>query len=327
VLDEIMPEYRYPFSLSIVIPVYNDEEVLPDLHRRLTPVLNELSATCEIVFVDDGSRDQSFRVLREIQKGDPRVRIVRLARNFGQANSIAAGLDHARCEVVVLMDSDLQDRPEDIHRLIDAMLEKDVPMAIARWISRHDSALKLAVSRLFYVVTNRITSVKREPRLGVFRAMKREIIEELKAIPEKTASTMSLMYWLGFEYAAVDLQRDPRFAGKSGYTLRKMLKLSFDLIFSYSVFPIQMASLLGVVLSGGSLLLAAYFLVQKLFLRNVVPGWTSLIVINLFLFGVTFLFLGVMGEYIGRIFLEAKKRPKYVVAKVFESNARTNDKS
>lgn len=322
-----MSNPRYPFSLSVVIPVFNDEEVLPELHRRLTPVLTELSARCEIVFVDDGSRDGSLRVLRELQKGDPRVRVVRLARNFGQANAITAGLDHARNEVVVLMDSDLQDRPEDIHRLIDAMLEKDVPMAIARWISRRDNVLKLAVSRLFYVVTNRITSLKREPRLGVFRALKREVIEELKAIPEKTASTMSLMYWLGFDYAVVDLHRDARYAGKSGYNLRKMIKLSFDLIFSYSLFPIQVASVLGVILSIGSLLLAAFFVIRKLVLHVVVPGWTSLIVIVLFLFGVTFLFLGIMGEYIGRIFVEAKKRPKYVVAKVFENAGRSMDKS
>jgi glycosyltransferase involved in cell wall biosynthesis len=322
-----MSNPRYPFSLSVVIPVYNDEEVLPELHRRLLPVLSELSADREIVFVDDGSRDGSFRVLRDIQKSDPRVRIVRLARNFGQANAITAGLDHARNEVVVLMDSDLQDRPEDIHRLIDAMLEKDAPMAIARWVSRRDSAFKLAVSRLFYVVTNRITSLRREPRLGVFRVMKREVIEELKAIPEKTASTISLMYWLGFDYAIVDLQRDVRYAGKSGYTLSKMLRLSFDLVFSYSLFPIQVASVLGLILSIGSLLLAAFFVIRKLVLHTVVPGWTSLIVIVLFLFGVTFLFLGIMGEYIGRIFVEAKKRPKYVVAKVFENSGLGGEKS
>ena len=317
--ESTMPEYRYPFSLSVVIPVYNDEEVLPELHHRLTPVLNGLAAAYEIVFVDDGSRDGSFRVLRELQKNDARIRIVKLARNFGQANAITAGLDHARNDVVVLMDSDLQDRPEDIHRLIDAMLEKDVPMAIARWESRKDSVFKLAVSRLFYIVTDRITNLRREPRLGVFRALRREVIEELKAIPEKTASTLSLMHWLGFDYAIVDLARDARYAGTSGYTLRKMLKLSFDLVFSYSVFPIQAASFLGVTLSIGSILLAIVFILRKVVLHHVVPGWTSLIVMNLFLFGVTFLFFGLMGEYIGRIFIEAKKRPKYVVGKVFEN--------
>ncbi|MCX6601521.1 MAG: glycosyltransferase family 2 protein [bacterium] len=313
-----MPEYCYPFSLSIVIPVYNDEEVLPELHRRLVPVLSELAADWEIVFVDDGSRDGSLRVLRDAQNTDPHVRIVRLARNFGQANAVTAGLDHARNEVVVIMDSDLQDRPEDIHRLVDAMVEKDVPVAIARWISRQDSAFKLAVSRLFYVVTDRITSLKREPRLGVFRAMKRVVVDELKAIPEKTADTISLMLWLGFEYVPVDLHRDPRYAGTSGYTLTKMLKLSFDLIFSFSLFPIRVASVLGVILSIAGVLLAAYFVIQKLFLRNVVPGWTSLVVIVLFLFGVTFSFLGIIGEYMGRIFMETKRRPKYVVGKVYE---------
>ena len=314
-------------KLSVIVPFLNEEDNLPVLYDRLAKTMEGQSEELEIVFVDDGSRDGSFRVLRELQKTDPRVRVVRLARNFGQANAITAGLDHARNEVVVLMDSDLQDRPEDIHRLVDAMLEKDVPMAIARWISRRDNVLKLAVSGLFYVVTNRITSFKREPRLGVFRAMKREVIEELKAIPEKTASTISLMYWLGFDYAIVDLERDARYAGTSGYNLRKMLKLSFDLIFSYSLFPIQVASVLGVILSIGSLLLALFFVIRRLVLHTVVPGWTSLMVIVLFLFGVTFLFLGIMGEYIGRIFVEAKKRPKYVVAKVFENTGRSTEKS
>jgi len=317
-----MSTFRYPFSLSVVIPVYNDEEVLPELHRRLQPVLCELTADYEIVFVDDGSKDHSFRVLRDLQKSDPAIRIIRLARNFGQANSIAAGLDFAEHDVTVIMDSDLQDRPEDIHKLIDAMLEKDVSIAVARWATRKDSMLKLAMSRLFYVVTDRITNLRREPRLGVFRAMKREVVDELKAIPEKTASTLSLMHWLGFEYAIVDLERDARYAGTSGYTLSKMLRLSFDLIFSYSLFPIRVASVLGVILSAGSILLAIYYVIQRLFLRNVMPGWTSLVVIVLFLFGVNFLFFGIMGEYIGRIFMEAKKRPKYVVGKVYENAKR-----
>lgn len=313
-----MKEFRYDFNLSVVIPVFNDQEVLYELYDRLHSVLQTLSANYEIVFIDDGSKDNSFPLLRQLQLKEPGIRLIKLSRNFGQANAISAGLDHVSGDVIVIMDSDLQDRPEDIHKLVDTMIEKDVSMAITRWITRKDNFFKVAASRLFHFVTNKITNIHHVPRLGIFRALKKDVIEELKKNPEKTATSISLLYWMGYDYAIVDLHRDPRYAGSSGYTIGKMFKLSFDRIFSYSLFPIQMASIIGIILGTMSILLASYYVIQRFFFENLLPGWTSLVVIVLFLFAINFFFLGIIGEYLGRIFLEAKQRPKYIIEKIYE---------
>lgn len=158
-------------KLSIVIPVYNDEEVLEELQRRLSPVVQELTEKREIIYVDDGSSDRSFEVLKRIDESDPSVVLIKQARNFGQHNSIAAGLRTATGDVVILMDSDLQDRPEDIPKLLEALAEHDCSMAIARWRSREDAWLKRSLSRLFFAISSRLTDVKYPPQLGVFRAL------------------------------------------------------------------------------------------------------------------------------------------------------------
>ena len=315
---QIIPSQKYNFSLSVIIPVFDDEEVLPELYKRLRASLEKLTSDWEIIFVDDGSSDGSLRVLTDLQAGDDSIKVIQLTRNFGQPNAISAGLEHAQGDVIVLMDSDLQDRPEDIEKLLEAMLENNVPMAVACWSSRKDNPLKVAASSLFNALANRITSVHYIPRSRVFRVIRREILEELKAFPEKTATSLSLLYWMGHNYAVVDLDRDPRYAGSSGYTLTRMLKLSLDRIFSYSLMPIRLASVLGVCLGIISVLLAVYFTIQKLFFMRVVPGWTSIVVIMLFLLGMNFIFIGIIGEYLGRIYIETKNRPKYVIKQVYQ---------
>lgn len=308
---------QFSYSLSVVIPVFNDAEALPELCRRLLAVLPDLSSRYDIIFVDDGSRDRSVEVLRKLQAGHDAIKVVQLTRNFGQPNAIAAGLDQATGEVIVLMDSDLQDRPEDIGKLIEALERENVPAAIARWSDRKDNALKIAASRIFNAVANKITSVRHLPRTRAFRAVRRELVEELKAFPEKTATSLSLLCWMGYDYAVVDLVRDERYAGSSGYTVPRMLKLSLDRIFSYSLLPIRLSSVLGVILGIVSVLLAVYFVIQKLFLMKVVPGWTSIVVIMLFLLGMNFIFIGIIGEYLGRIYIETKGRPKYVIKHIY----------
>lgn len=320
-----MKKCRYDFNLSVIIPVYNDKEVLHELYKRLYTVLHTLCTTYEIIFIDDGSQDNSFRILRELQSKDENITVIKLTRNFGQADAITAGLEYVSAEVAVIMDSDLQDRPEDIEKLLDAMIEKDVPMAIARWVTREDSFFKVMVSRFFHFVTSEITNIHHVPRLGMFRALRKELIEELKKTPEKTATSLSLLNWMGYEYAIVDLNRDSRHAGASGYTIGKMLKLSLDRIFSYSLFPIQLSSIIGAIIGTSSIVLALYFLFQKIFLKNIVPGWTSLIVITLFLLGMNFIFLGIIGEYLGRIFLEAKQRPRYIIESFHEKRKKLDE--
>lgn len=305
------------FSLSIVIPIYNDHEVLSELYKRLKPVIDSLTDTYEIIMVDDGSKDNSWNEILSLRKQDKNIVAVKLTRNFGQQNSIAAGLDFSQNEIVVLMDSDLQDRPEDIPILINALYDNDVSMAIAQWEERQDSIFKLFVSKLFYQISNKITSIRTEPCLGVFRAMKREVVDELKNFPERTATTLSILYFIGSNYIPVPLKRDVRFAGKSGYNLRKMLSITFTRIFSFSMLPIRLATYTGFAISGVSFIIGIILILKRLY-GIIAPGWTSTIVLILFLFGLNFAFLGILGEYIGKIFLETKKRPKYIIGSILK---------
>ena len=307
---------RYTNSLSVVIPIYNDEEVIGELLRRLTAVVEDIVGEYEIILVDDGSRDHSWEIMQQERAQRAHLRIARLSRNFGQQNAIAAGLSLTTKELIVLMDSDLQDRPEDIPLLIDALLaDKEATMAIAQWEERKDSRMKIAVSRLFQLVSNRITDIHQMPRLGIFRVMKKSVVDELRNFPERTATAVSLLYYIGHKYVAVPLKRDARFAGKSGYNLSKMLSLTFARIFSFSMFPIRMVTYLGALLCVGSMIAALGLIIYKL-AGNVLAGWTSMMVMMLFLFGLNFAFLGILGEYIGRIFLETKQRPNYIIEQV-----------
>ena len=307
---------KYTQSISVVVPIYNDQEVIAELHRRLRPVLEAITDRYELILVDDGSRDHSWEEMLQVRRSNEHVRAVRLSRNFGQQSAIAAGLSLTSNDLIVLMDSDLQDRPEDIPTLIDALLaDPQAMMAIAQWEERKDSRMKLAVSRLFQRVSNTITEIHTVPRLGIFRVMKKSVVEELRNFPEKTATTVSLLYYIGSRYVAVPLKRDARFAGKSGYNLSKMLALTFARIFSFSMFPIRMVTYMGAFLCIGSMVAALALVIYKL-VGNVFAGWTSMMVLMLFLFGLNFAFLGILGEYIGRIFLETKQRPKFMIGEI-----------
>ena len=299
-------------SLSVVVPIYNDEEVVEALLARLDPAVAPLADRYEIILVDDGSRDHSWDKMLWVKEHYPAVVLIRLSRNFGQQSAIAAGLSQTRYNYIVLMDSDLQDRPEDISLLLDALIEHKASMAIAQWISREDTSMKKFVSKCFFEVSDRITDIHIQPRLGIFRVMRRQVVEELKRFPEKTATTVSLLYYIGSNYVCVPLKRDARFAGKSGYNLRKMLSLTFARIFSFSMFPIRMPTYTGFSIAALSFVAGLVLIIRRL-CGFVFPGWTSMMVLILFMFGLNFAFLGILGEYIGRVFLETKNRPKYII--------------
>lgn len=304
-------------SLSIIVPVFNDQEVLHELIRRISKIVPSISDKSEIILIDDGSIDKSWQIITELKSEYPNVVGIKMMRNFGQQNAIAAGLDFVTGDIIVIMDSDLQDRPEDIPKLIDALIANDASMAIAKWKSRQDSFFKKSMSRLFYQVSRRITKINHQPNLGVFRAIRRDVVEELKKYKEKTSTTLSLLYWIGVDYVAVELDRDKRFAGKSGYDLKKMLRLTLDRIFSFSMFPIRVAIYSGLIISALSFVLGI-LLVIRYYTGDIAPGYTSTMVILLFLFGLNFLFMGIIGEYLGRIFLESKQRPKYIIKKILK---------
>ena len=310
-------EKDYALFLSVLVPVYNDQEVLDELSHRLVQTLPQLCNKYEIVLVDDGSKDNSWTKIEELKNKNEHIIAIKLMRNFGQQNAIAAGLDHTNGDIVVIMDSDLQDKPEDIPKLIESLLKNDASMAIAKWTSRKDSFFKKIVSRFFYSVSQKITKLNHQPNLGVFRAIRKEVVAELKKYQEKTSSTLSLLYWIGMDYVTVELERDERFSGKSGYTLKKMLKLASDRIFSFSMFPIRLAIYTGSTISILSFIFGLVLIVRRMH-GLVAPGWTSIIVLVLFFFGMNFLFLGLIGEYLGRVFLEAKQRPKFVIKKILK---------
>ncbi|MBN1472283.1 MAG: glycosyltransferase family 2 protein [Syntrophaceae bacterium] len=306
---------RYPGKISILIPVFNNQNVLVELHKRLIQVLPQVCDTYEIVLVDDGSKDDSWAEIEKLKKINEHIVGIKLMRNFGQQNAIAAGLEHVSGNVVVLMDADLQDRPEDILKLMDALFANDVSMAIAQWKSRKDGFFKLFASRLFYTISNRITKIKLQPNLAVFRAFRKEVLVELNKYQEKTSSVLSLLYWIGIDFTTVELERDERYSGKSGYNLKKMIKVAMDRIFSFSLVPIRLAIYAGLITSIISFLFGVVLIVRY-FVGLVPPGWTSIVVLILLFFGVNLIFLGIIGEYVGRIFWESRRRPKFIIKKI-----------
>ncbi|MCC5945586.1 MAG: glycosyltransferase family 2 protein [Bernardetiaceae bacterium] len=306
-----MPQFDK--TCSVVVPLYYDEKVVLPLCERLCPVLETTFTTYEIIFVNDGSRDNTWQCVLEAQASYSHIRGLNLVQNVGQQNAIAAGLDHSLYELIVIMDSDLQDKPEDIPKLTEELLSTEgAYMAIAQWESRQDTTIKKLLSKAFNLTVQRITSTKHETNLGVFRVIKRKVVEEISKYKEKTATSISLMYWIGFKYVPVKLHRDSRLAGESGYNLNKMLKMAFDRIFSYSMFPIRLATYTGLSIAVISFIISIVLIIRRIF-GEVASGWTSIVVLILFLFGINFIFLGIIGEYLGRIFLESKSRPKYHV--------------
>lgn len=304
-------------NLSVLIPVFNDEPVLEELHRRLMLVLPETAGSFEIILVDDASSDGSWAKIKEIKLINPHVVGVKLSRNSGQQNAIAAAIDFSRGETIVIMDSDLQDRPEDIPKLLDALRTRNAGMAIAKWKTRKDSLAKRLVSHFNFKVTSMLTGIKHEHGLGVFRAIRSSVIDQLRQYQETTSTTLSLLYWIGVDYITVELDREARYAGSSGYTFKKMISLSCDRIFGFSLAPIRFVTFIGFFVACFSVFFAILQMVRYL-QGGVIPGWTSTIVVILLCSGVNFFFIGLIGEYLGRIFVEVRRRPKYMVQDVLK---------
>ncbi len=299
-------------ELSVVVPVFNEEQNIPELYRRLVAVLEGCVASFEVVFVDDGSRDGSWTLVRELAAGDRRVRGLRFSRNFGHQMAFAAGLEHARGEAVVIMDADLQDPPEVIPELLARFREGwEVVYAVRR--ARHgESAFKLYTAKLFYRVLKRITPVDIPLDTGDFRLMGRRAVEAFRRLGERHRFTRGLVAWLGFRQTGVLYDRAARHAGDTKYPLRKMMRFAIDAITSFSHVPLQLATWMGF---GVSALAFAYILVV-LALKVVGiswPGYTSLMAAILFLGGVQLVMIGLLGEYLGRVYDEVKHRPLYLI--------------
>ncbi|WP_255988272.1 glycosyltransferase family 2 protein [Chitinolyticbacter albus] len=300
--------------LSIVVPCYNEEEVIGETMKRLNAFCAELTdLDVELIFIDDGSRDRTRALLRSFADEDARIRVVGFARNFGHQTAVTAGIDAARGDAVVLIDADLQDPPEVVHQMIAKWREGYDVVYGVRTERPGESAFKLATARAFYRVLNKLSDVPIPLDTGDFRLMSRHVVDSLVAMPERDRFVRGMVSWVGFKQTALPYRRAERFAGESKYPLRKMLKFATDGILSFSTKPLQMS--IGLGMSAASLALAGilYALVLRIFTNQWVEGWTALMIAVLFIGGVQLICVGILGEYIGRIYNEVKHRPLYVV--------------
>ncbi len=300
--------------LSIVIPCFNEEEVIAETMRRLNTFCAELSnLNVELIFVDDGSRDRTRELLKEYAAEDSKLRIIGFARNFGHQIAATAGIDAANGDAVVLIDADLQDPPEVIHQMITKWQE-GYDVVYATRTERHgESAFKLATARSFYRLLNQLSDVLIPLDTGDFRLMSKNVVDTLRAMPERDRFIRGMVSWVGFKQIALPYKRAERFAGESKYPLSKMLRFAIDGILSFSTKPLQMSVGMGFICALLSILGIFYALYLRLFTNVWVEGWTALMIAVLFIGGIQLISVGILGEYVGRIYNEIKRRPLYVV--------------
>ncbi len=307
--------------LSVVVPVFNEVAVIRDFHRRLAAVLDTLSISAEVLYVNDGSSDDSMRLLREIGDGDARVVLLDFSRNFGKEIAMTAGLDHAGGEAVIVIDSDLQDPPE----LIPDMLREwqaGVDVVMMRRCSREgESWLKKATASWFYRLIGSIGELPIPADVGDFRLLSRRAAQALQSLPERTRFMKGLFAWVGYRQATLDYARDPRFAGETKWNYWRLWNLALEGITSFSSAPLKMASYVGLATAVYALASGVYVFGKALLWGDPVAGYPSLMVTVLFLGGVQLIALGIIGEYLARIFVEVKGRPLYLLSGVYRQRA------
>jgi dolichol-phosphate mannosyltransferase len=309
--------------VSVVSPVYQEEAGIEEFHRRLMACLRSLDGDLdhEVVYVNDGSTDRSLDLLQKLVADDHHVRVVDLSRNFGHQVALSAGVDHARGDAVVVIDSDLQDPPEVIPEMIEKWREGFKVVYGVRMSRAGETRFKVLTSKLYYGIIDRVSEVPLPREAGDFRLLDRAVVDVLARMPERNRYVRGMVAWAGFAQCAVEYERDPRFAGDTKYTFRKMVHLAFDGITSFSDRPLRLATQLGLVVMAAAFAFAAWVIVASI----VDPGgggrgWPSLMAVVALLGGIQLLCIGVLGEYIGRIYRETKGRPLYVVSEVLEAS-------
>jgi glycosyltransferase involved in cell wall biosynthesis len=309
------PDVYHQPEISVVLPVYEEEANLQILYSRLTKVLLETEPDYEIIFIDDGSHDGSLKLMHEIAQNDSHVLVVELARNFGHQVAISAGIDHARGRGVIIMDADLQDPPEVLPQFIEKWREgHDVVYAVRT--NRKEGWLKRTAYNLFYRVLQRIANIEIPLDAGDFSIMDRKVVDILVSMPERNRFVRGIRSWVGLDQVGVPYTRDARYAGKPKFTFSRLVYLALDGLISFSFIPLRMITLLGFGVSFLSILLAIGYTIQKLTWGLSPPGFATTVVAIFFLAGIQLITIGVIGEYVGRIFEEVKRRPLYVIRRV-----------
>lgn len=299
--------------VSLVVPVFNEAQGIRTFYDRATAALEALDGLdYELIFIDDGSRDGSYDLLRGFAADNARVRVLKFSRNFGHQIAITAGIDHARGDCVVIIDSDLQDPPEVMSAMVEQWrLGFDVVYGV-RSEREGETAVKLMTASAFYRLMGRLSNIEIPANVGDFRLMSRRVVDQLKQLREKDRFVRGLVSWVGFRQTGVLYHRDPRYAGETKYPMRKMLKFAFDGITAFSTAPLKLATWLGYAAAVLAVLYLLSVFVQKL-MGYTVEGWATIMVAMLFMGSVQLICIGILGEYLGRIFNEVKPRPMYVI--------------
>lgn len=300
--------------ISVIVPVYNEEEVLPAFHARLAAVLDTLPFPTEVIYVNDGSTDRSLEILRDLRRRDVRLALVDLSRNFGKELALTAGIDHAGGEAVVIIDADLQDPPEVIPELIKPWADDGYDVVYAqRRTRRGDSTLKRLTAFSFYRVINWLSRVRVPPDTGDFRLLSRRAVDALKGVREHHRFMKGLFAWIGFRQIAVPYHRNPRASGKSKWNYIRLWNFSLEGITGFTIAPLKVATYLGLVVAIVAIGFGGVIVWRTLVYGSDVPGYPSLMVVILLLGGLQLTTLGILGEYVGRVFNETKRRPLYLV--------------
>ncbi len=299
--------------ISLVIPVYNEAASLPACHSKTKDILNRLADKHEIIFINDGSTDNSLEIIKKLSEKDTAVKYIDLSRNFGQQVAISAGLEHARGQYVVIMDADLQDPPEIMIDMYNKLDEGYDVVYGKRKRRKGESILKRLTAKMFYRLLTRMTNVKIPVDAGDFRMMNRQVVNELNKMPERDRFIRGQVAWVGFRQTEIVYERAGRQKGRSSYSYKKMVRFALDGLTSFSDFPLRFATWLGFFFSLVSFVMIIWALYQRLIAHSFVQGWTSLIISVLFLGGIQLITIGIIGEYISRIGSNVRRRPKYVV--------------
>lgn len=299
--------------ISVVVPLFNEEEVLEASYRRLTAVMQSLGEDYELIFVNDGSYDNTSVIATKLAYTDKAVRLLSFSRNFGHQIAITAGMDYAKGDAIVIIDADLQDPPELIPKMVEKWHE-GYEVVYGKRIKREgETFFKKATAKLYYRFLRSMTQVNIPVDTGDFRLIDRKVCEAMKCIGEKNRYVRGLVSWVGFRQFPLEYVREERFAGKTKYPFRKMLRLAFDGIASFSDKPLKISAGLGFFLSLISFLYLFVVLIEKILGFSMTPGWASLIAVQLFFNGIMLIILGIIGTYIGRIYEESKARPLYII--------------
>ncbi|QHW32959.1 glycosyltransferase family 2 protein [Paenibacillus rhizovicinus] len=310
-------------KFSIIIPMYNEEAVIQETYRRLKKVMSSTGQTYELLFINDGSKDRSAKIIEEYGYWDETVKLIDFSRNFGHQIAITAGMDYASGDAVIIIDADLQDPPELILQMIEKWQEGFEVVYATRGKRNGESRFKIWSASAFYRILRASTDIDIPVDTGDFRLMDRKVVDQMKRLPENNRFVRGLVSWVGFRQTSIMYERDERLAGETKYPLRRMIKLCLDGITSFSYKPLKLAGYMGAALSGIGFLFLLYVLYLAIFTHATMKGWPSLMGIMLIFNGFILVMLGILGEYVGRIYDETKGRPLYIVRDAYGFAAET----